>query len=102
MFIGARTHSTIAAYSQCIPTLVIGYSVKARGIAKDLFGTEENYVFPVQKITNENDLIAKVKWLIENYDSIKKHLEKIMPNYILKTSDANNILLNEMKRNKIL
>ena len=102
MFIGARTHSTIAAYSQCIPTLVIGYSVKARGIAKDLFGTEENYVFPVQKITNENDLIAKVKWLIENYDSIKKHLEKIMPNYILKTGEANNILLNEMKRNKIL
>lgn len=102
MFIGARTHSTIAAYSQCIPTLVIGYSVKARGIAKDLFGTEENYVFPVQKITNENDLIEKVKWLIENYDPIKKYLEKIMPNYILKTSEANNILLNEMKRNKIL
>lgn len=102
MFIGARTHSTIAAYSQCIPTLVIGYSVKARGIAKDLFGTEENYVFPVQKITNENDLIAKVKWLIENYDSIKKHLKKIMPNYILKTSDANNILLNDLKNSKIL
>lgn len=102
MFIGARTHSTIAAYSQCIPTLVIGYSVKARGIAKDLFGTEENYVFPVQKITNENDLIAKVKWLIENSDSIKKHLKKIMPNYILKTSDANNILLNDLKNSKIL
>lgn len=99
MFIGARTHSTIAAYSQCIPTLVIGYSVKARGIAKDLFGTEENYVFPVQKITNENDLIGKIEWLIENYDSIKNHLEKIMPNYILKTGEANNILLNELKKN---
>ena len=41
IFVGARTHSTIAAYSQCIPTLVLGYSVKARGIAKDIFGTEE-------------------------------------------------------------
>ena len=43
MFIGARTHATIAAYSSCVPTLVVGYSVKARGIAIDLFGTEENY-----------------------------------------------------------
>ena len=37
-FIGARTHATIAAYSSCVPTLVVGYSVKARGIARDLFG----------------------------------------------------------------
>ena len=40
-FIGARTHSTIAAYSSCVPTLVVGYSVKAKGIAEDLFGTHE-------------------------------------------------------------
>ena len=39
-FVGARTHSTIAAYSTCVPTLVVGYSVKARGIARDLFGSE--------------------------------------------------------------
>ena len=40
-FVGARTHSTIAAYSMGIPTLVVGYSVKARGIARDLLGGEE-------------------------------------------------------------
>ena len=49
-FIGARTHSTIAAYSTCVPTIVVGYSVKARGIAKDIFGTYENYVLPVQNL----------------------------------------------------
>ena len=27
MFIGARTHATIAAYSSCVPTLVVGYSI---------------------------------------------------------------------------
>ena len=48
-FIGARTHSTIAAYSTCVPTLAVGYSIKARGIARDIFGTEDNYVVPVQK-----------------------------------------------------
>ena len=50
MFIGARTHATIAAYSSCVPTLVVGYSIKARGIAKDLFGTDEGYVLPVQAL----------------------------------------------------
>ena len=35
-FIGARTHATIAAYSNCVPTMVLGYSVKSKGIAKDI------------------------------------------------------------------
>ncbi|MDO5124498.1 MAG: polysaccharide pyruvyl transferase family protein, partial [Eubacteriales bacterium] len=47
-FVGARTHATIAAYSTCVPTLVVGYSIKSKGIAKDLFGTFEKYVVPVQ------------------------------------------------------
>ena len=92
LFIGARTHATIAAYSQCIPTLVIGYSVKARGIAKDLFGTEKNYVFPVQKINNEIDLIEPLKFLLENQESIKLQLNNIMPKYINRAKDAIDIL----------
>ena len=54
-FIGARTHSTIAAYSSNVPTLVVGYSVKARGIAKDIFGTWKNYVLPAQQIKENNE-----------------------------------------------
>ena len=56
-FVGARTHSTIAAYSSNVPTLVIGYSVKSKGIAKDLFGTYKDYVLPVQKLESENALV---------------------------------------------
>lgn len=40
MFIGARTHATIAAYSNFVPTLVLGYSIKSKGIAKDIFDYE--------------------------------------------------------------
>lgn len=40
-FVGARTHATIAALSTNVPTLSIGYSVKARGINRDLFGHED-------------------------------------------------------------
>ena len=39
LMVVARTHASIAAYSTQVPTLVVGYSVKARGIAKDIFGS---------------------------------------------------------------
>jgi colanic acid/amylovoran biosynthesis protein len=40
-FIGARTHATIAAMSTGVPCTSIAYSVKARGINRDLFGSED-------------------------------------------------------------
>lgn len=73
--VGARTHATIAAYSTCVPTLVVGYSVKARGIARDLFGTEENYVLPVQQLVNEDDLTNAFKWIVDHEEEMKKQLE---------------------------
>ena len=82
MFIGARTHATIAAYSTKVPTLVLGYSVKARGIAKDLFGTQENYVLPVQSLSNGEQLIDAFNWLCDNEADIRKRYEEIMPDYI--------------------
>lgn len=39
-FVGARTHATIAAWSRLVPTLSLGYSVKARGLNRDLFDDE--------------------------------------------------------------
>lgn len=74
-FVGARTHSTIAAYSTCVPTLVVGYSVKARGIARDLFENEDNYVIPVQELKHEDDLLKKFLWIIEHEETIKRQLE---------------------------
>lgn len=92
MFIGARTHSTIAAYSTCVPTLVVGYSVKSRGIAKDLFGTYDNYVLSVENFKTDNDLVNGFKWLDENKKDIKKHLEKIMPDYIKRCYELKDVI----------
>ncbi len=64
-FVGARTHSTIAAYSSGVPTLVIGYSVKSRGIAADLFGTDAGYVIPVQQIRDTDSLIKAYEWIMK-------------------------------------
>ncbi len=79
MFIGARTHATIAAYSSCVPTLVVGYSVKAKGIAKDLFGDFDNYVIPVQQLNKEDTLVHAYSWIMEREDSIKQQLESVIP-----------------------
>lgn len=84
MFIGARTHATIAAYSSCVPTLVVGYSVKAKGIAKDLFGTYDNYVIPVQQLQSVDALIDAYEWMSDYEEDMKKHLEEVMPDYVSK------------------
>ena len=81
-FIGARTHATIAAYSTGVPTLVLGYSVKSRGIARDLFGTDENYVVPVQTLTRPNQIQQAFCWLEEHEEEIRARLEQRMPDYI--------------------
>lgn len=81
LFVGARTHATIAAYSTGVPTLVIGYSTKATGIARDLFGQEEHYVLPVQSLANVDDMTRAFTWLKKNRDGISRHLQSCMPEY---------------------
>lgn len=81
MFIGARTHATIAAYSTCVPTLVIGYSVKSIGIATDIFGTDKGLVLPVWEIEDNNRLTEEFKLFISNKKIYKARLEKVMPEY---------------------
>jgi polysaccharide pyruvyl transferase WcaK-like protein len=68
IFIGARTHSTIAALSQCVPTISLAYSVKAIGINIDLFG-HQNYVIDKENICST---------IIEDYfDRIEEEKEAI-------------------------
>lgn len=81
VFIGCRTHSTIAAYSTCVPTLVVGYSVKARGICKDIFGNYDNLLVDVRDFQNDFDLVRQFQQFWELEGEIKKHLQKVMPGY---------------------
>lgn len=91
-FVGARTHATIAAYSTGVPTLVVGYSVKSRGIARDLFGTEENYVLPVQGLTSLSRLKEKFIVLKENEIQGKSALTDSMKQYKERALEAKNVL----------
>ncbi len=86
MLITARTHASIAAYSSSIPTLVIGYSVKSRGIAQDIFGSYKDYVLPSTEITKDT-LIEKFNYIYNNRKEIKKFLDGKMKS--MKEESAN-------------
>ena len=77
-FIGARTHATIAAYSSYVPTMVLGYSIKSRGIAKDLFG-EEKLVLGINDISNTEKLTKGFDELLRDEESIKTTLKNRIP-----------------------
>ena len=79
--VAARTHASIAAYSTNVPTLVVGYSIKSRGIARDIFGTEDNYVIQTQNLTDENMLTNQFVWLCKTELKIKEILKEKMPEY---------------------
>lgn len=77
-FIGARTHATIAAYSSLIPTLVLGYSVKSKGIAKDLFGSEK-LVLSISEISDSQKLIAAFDEMIAEEEQLILTLANSIP-----------------------
>lgn len=78
LFIGARTHATIAAYSTGVPTLALGYSVKSHGIAVALFGTDRHYVLPVQTISEET-LLSAYDWLDVHAAETAQKLCEVLP-----------------------
>lgn len=90
--ITARTHASIAAYSTGVPTIVLGYSIKARGIALDLFGTEDGYVMPVQGLKNTTELTDAYKHLLQNEAEIKATLSSVIPSYKKDVMDMKNLI----------
>lgn len=78
-FIGARTHAVISAYSMCVPTIALGYSIKSRGIAKDV-GLEERLVVDSKK-PESGRLVSVFDWLCRNEGTVSQHLSSAMPEY---------------------
>jgi colanic acid/amylovoran biosynthesis protein len=77
LFAGARTHATIAALSSCTPTLSFAYSIKSKGINKDIFGHEEYCLAPDQ-LTPEF-VTSKISYMLLHKDQIQIELKEKMP-----------------------
>lgn len=73
--VAARTHATIAAWSSLVPTIAVGYSAKARGIAEDL--GQGGFVLDIETL-NGNTLCEMFSRLLSRSAEIKKTLtEKV-------------------------
>ncbi len=79
--VAARTHASIAAYSTGVPTLVAGYSVKARGIARDLFGEEDGHVLPVQTMNDPDALGDAFFRMMAREEELKRRYASALPAY---------------------
>lgn len=75
--IAARTHATVAGWSQHVPTVSIAYSIKARGLNKDLFDTLD-YVLDTPKVSRDT-LWAHYRQLTERESAIRRLLEERIP-----------------------
>lgn len=89
-FIGARTHAVISAYSTCTPAIAIGYSIKSKGIAKDIGMPEETLVDSIN--INNGKLLDAFLYAKRNASNLRKLLSTAMTEYRMKAWNAFNII----------
>lgn len=70
----SRTHAMIAAYATGVPSIAIGYSIKALGIAED-FGME-GLLLDNHKINGKDNLTNLFKQLTEQEQDLRKKLHE--------------------------
>lgn len=85
-FAGARTHATIAALSSQVPTVSLGYSMKARGINKDVYG-HLDWLLPVDSLTPES-LTAKIGNLLDRESEVRESLTSASPAMVSRARKA--------------
>lgn len=98
-FIGSRTHSVIAAYSTYVPAIALSYSVKSRGLARDIMGSEQGYALPWKEISEETQLRDVFnEFLLKKENDLVKHLSNFIPEYKQTIIDVIEEINNECKK----
>lgn len=90
VFAGARTHSTIAAMSSAVPTLTFAYSIKAKGINREIFG-HEDYCLNPKKIDPET-VLKNIELILEKRNEIRLKLSSSIPKIENQALSAGKIL----------
>ena len=72
--IACRTHSTIASFSTSVPTISLGYSIKSKGLNKQMYG-HEKYLLYCKEI-NADALITVFNEVLAHKDLIREDLER--------------------------
>ena len=90
-FAGARTHSTIAALSSGVPTLSIGYSLKARGLNRDIFGNLDYCVLADKKLDPEA-FGERMEDILRQSNSISRHIRGELPRIVALAMEGGRLL----------
>lgn len=90
LFIGARTHSTIAAMSSLVPTITIGYSIKGEGIPLDVYG-RQGFTIDSRTMT-ANGLIAGFQSMLSQETFMRNRLAYIVPRLQQRAARAVDVL----------
>lgn len=85
-FAGARMHAAVAALSALIPTLMLGYSMKYKGISRDLFG-HEDWLIPVDKLLPEA-FAEKLTDLLQREEEVRSRLTEVLPETLSRAESA--------------
>jgi polysaccharide pyruvyl transferase WcaK-like protein len=71
VFVAARTHAALAAYTTGVPVVAIAYSLKAKGLAEHFWGNDwPNYVLDVAKFSGE-DLVGALSQTIDRREELR-------------------------------
>lgn len=79
LFAGARTHSTIAALSSSVPTLSFAYSIKARGINRDIFGHTDYCLEPAA--LDAETVSSRLLSMLNEKTGIQEYLTERIPRF---------------------
>jgi len=90
MFIGGRTHSTIAAMSSLVPTMTIGFSIKGSGIPLDVYG-RPGFTIDSRTMT-ANGLIAGFQLMLSQETFMRNRLAYIVPRLQQRAARAVDVL----------
>lgn len=92
LLVATRTHATIAAWSSGVPTIAVGYSSKARGIAADV--GQEQWVLDAEKLNG--GMLCEVFWEFrEDEASERKLLAKQLLKQVRRTFEPEVILVRQ-------
>lgn len=81
--VATRTHACIAAYASGVPTIAVGYSTKARGIAEDL--KQEEFLLDAGSL-NTSVLLEAFQRLVTQEDKVRRDLALLIPGYCQRTA----------------
>lgn len=88
--IAARTHATVAGWSQHVPTVSIAYSIKARGLNQDLFDSLD-HVLDTPKVDRDT-LWASYERLASREADIRSLLQERIPQWRAKAAHSAELL----------